>query len=261
MELRAFAERILASPSLEAKLAPPDGPLTDEAPGAPVIRDRPARPLGLAIRTKKTRVAMPRARSLGDPRKRAICLHFFANHELQALELMAFALLAWPAAPGGFRRGVAETLRDEQRHLALYLARMEELGLRFGAIPVTDYFWQQSKWWATPLHYLAALSLGFEGGNLDRAPMYEELFRAAGDERSAALMREVHDDEVHHVRFGVTWLRRLKDPARSDWEVFEEHLRWPLRPSRTRGPVVRRASRLAAGLDEAFLDRLEAAPD
>src|SRR5207248_771837 len=130
------------------------------------------------------RVAMPRATSLASPRKRAICLHFFANHELQALELMAFALLAWPAAPAGFRRGVAETLRDEQRHTALYLARMEELGLRFGEIPVTDYFWAQSKWWRTPLHYVAALSLGFEGGNLDRAPMYEELFRAAGDESS-----------------------------------------------------------------------------
>jgi uncharacterized ferritin-like protein (DUF455 family) len=263
MELRALALRILDTPTLEAKLAPPADPLTDEAPGAPLAWDRPARPPELVIRTKKTRVAMPRAKAstLANPRKRALCLHFFANHELQALELMAYALLAWPDAPRAFRRGVAETLGDEQRHLALYLARMADLGLGFGEVPVTDYFWAQSTWWRTPLDYVAALSLGFEGGNLDRAPIYEDLFRAAGDEPTAALMRRVHDDEVGHVRFGLLWLRRWKDPARTDFEVFAEHLRWPLRPSRTRGPVVRRSSRRAAGLDEDFLDRLEAARD
>jgi uncharacterized ferritin-like protein (DUF455 family) len=249
MELRAFAERILASPAIAAKIAPPDDPPTDEAPGAPVFWERPARPPELAIRTRRTRVAMPKPTSFSDPGKRGLALHFFANHELQALELMAFALLAYPAAPREMRAGLYQTLRDEQRHLALYLERMAALGVRFGCVPVNDYFWGMARHLETPLHYLAALPLALEGGNLDRA---------VGDEESARLMRTIHDDEVHHVRFGVTWLRRLKEPGRSDWEVFAAHLVWPMRPARARGPVVRRASRLLAGMDEDFVARLEA---
>jgi uncharacterized ferritin-like protein (DUF455 family) len=261
MELREFATRVLSTPTLEAKLAPPPPGLTDDAPGEPLFWDRPARPPDLVVRTKRTRVPAPKLGTLRDPRKRGRTLHFFANHELQAIELMAFALLAYPRAPRAFRGGVLATLRDEQRHLALYLARMEALGGRFGELPVSDNFWSKARDMATPLHYVAALSLTFEGGNLDRAPFYEEVFRAAGDEESAALMRTIHDDEVEHVRFGVTWLRRLKDPATSDWDAFERHLVWPLRPSKARGAVVRRASRLAAGLDEDFVARLEASLD
>lgn len=259
MELREFALGILSRPSLEAKLAPLEGELTDDAPGPAVFWETPARPPELQIRTKKTRPRMPSEKALGDPKKRGLALHFFANHELQALEIMAFAILAYPGAPPAFRRGLLGTLRDEQRHLALYLERMAALGVRFGEIPVNDYFWSKTRALATPLHYLATLPLTFEGGNLDRAPRYEALFRAVGDEESAALMRRIFEDEIGHVRFGATWLRRLKDPSRSDFDVFAEHLAWPLRPAKARGPTFCREARLAAGLDPDFVERLERA--
>jgi uncharacterized ferritin-like protein (DUF455 family) len=259
VRLRDFALRILSEPTLEAKLAPPPEPLEDDDPGEPLFWAAPARPESLRVRTRSTRVRLPKPSSLGDPRKRALTLHFFANHELQAIEMMAFALLAYPAAPRGFRAGVLRTLLDEQGHLRLYMDRLEELGMRFGDVPVSDAFWAKTPHLNTPLDYVATLPLTLENGNLDHAPRYEELFRAAGDERSAALMRRIFEDEVAHVRFGLTWLRRLKDPAASDWEAFAEHLAWPLRPSKARGPEFRAAGRVAAGFDPDFIARLERA--
>jgi hypothetical protein len=62
------------------------------------------------------------------------------------------------------------------------------------------------------------------------------------------------------VRFGLEWLRKLKDAGQSDWEAFAGHLRWPMRPSKARGDTFHRESRREAGMDSDFLDRLEHAP-
>jgi hypothetical protein len=38
---------------------------------------------------------------------------------------MALVLLKFPAAPAAFRKGVLQTLKDEQEHTRLYLERMK----------------------------------------------------------------------------------------------------------------------------------------
>ena len=81
-------------------------------------------------------------------------LHFFANHELMAAELMALALLKFPDTPARFRRGVARTLRDEQEHLRLYMERMSASGVAFGRIPVSDFFWRAISPMPTPLDFV-----------------------------------------------------------------------------------------------------------
>jgi hypothetical protein len=49
---------------------------------------------------------MPAAGAFHDPARRAVAHHIMANHELQALEVMAWTLLAFPEAPAAFRRGM-----------------------------------------------------------------------------------------------------------------------------------------------------------
>ena len=56
-------------------------------------------------------------------------------------------------------------------------------------------------------------------------------------------------------------LRRLKPPGVSDWDAFESHLHWPLRPEKARGAVFQREARRAAGLSEEFIERLERSVD
>lgn len=200
---------------------------------------------------------MPHPDTLVDPRRRAIAHHIMANHELQALEVMAFVLRAFPDAPPDFRAGIAQIMADEQRHTRLHVTRLAELGMKFGEIPVNGYFWNKAQEFQTLLGYLAVLPLTFEGRNLDHTLDFEDWFRRAGDEKSANVMRAIHHDEIQHVAFGVRWLRLLKPEGVSDWEAYESALKWPLRPEKSRGKTFHREPRLAAGMSAEFIDRLQ----
>jgi uncharacterized ferritin-like protein (DUF455 family) len=259
VELREVAERILLSEALADKLAEIPPRLTDDRRGSPRRVPAPSRPSDLKFAPRRTAPAMPRAGALCDPKKRAVAHHILANHELQALEVMAFVLLAFPEAPADFRRGLIEIMGDEQRHTRLHVERAGELGLRFGELPVNDYIWAKSQAFASVLDYLAGLPLTFEGRNLDHTIEFEGYFEQAGDPKSAAILRVIHRDEIGHVRFGLEWLRRLKPAEQSDWEAYCAHLHWPLRAEKSIGDELHRAPRLKAGMTEEFIDRLAAA--
>src|SRR5258706_12689923 len=152
MELREFAERVLFATTLGEKLLRPSD-ITDERPGpAFVTPAAPGRPAELQFKvTGEARDSFPGTKNLEQESERGRLLHFFANHELLATELMALVLLRFPEAPAAFRRGVAETLQDEQIHTRLYLERMKDCGMQFGALPVSGYFWRAISRMASPL--------------------------------------------------------------------------------------------------------------
>ena len=257
MELREFAERILLSESLDEKLARVATTWTDKRPGEASRPERPARPTELQFAARRTAPVMPKPGAFKDVRKRAIAHHIMANHELQALEVMAWVLVAFPEAPAEFRRGMIDVMLDEQRHTRLHIVRAAALGLRFGELPVNSYIWQKAQQFESVLDYLAGLPLVFEGANLDHTLEFATLFEQAGDERSAAIMRAIHHDEIHHVAFGLEWLRKLKSPEQSDWEAFQSHLKWPLRAEKARGEIFQREARQAAGMSDEFIEQLE----
>ena len=89
-----------------------------------------------------------------------------ANHELQALEVMAWTVLAFPGAPTEFRQGMAAVMRDEQRHTRMHIERAERLGVSFGDLPVNCYIWKKALQFTSVLDYVAGLPLVFEGANL-----------------------------------------------------------------------------------------------
>ncbi len=254
-EIRDFALSALGAETLSAKLAPAAGELTDEHPGPAYRAARPGRPPDLRIRPGRE-VRVPKIGGMDDPVQRARILHALANHELQAVELFAWALLAFPEAPPGFRRGLLGILGDEQRHTRMYVARLEALGARFGQYPVSGYFWSKTAAIASPLDFVCAMSLTFENANLDHTVDYAEAARRAGDARTAAVIERVHSDEIEHVRFGWRWLQAWKGDA-SAWTAYARHLTWPLRPAKARGRSFHRRGREAAGLDDEFIRRLE----
>ncbi|HVJ82040.1 MAG TPA: DUF455 family protein, partial [Planctomycetia bacterium] len=165
-ELREFAERILETPEFAGKLAPPEGPFVDENPGAPARVDIPSRTADLRFQHGKRGAKMPSDESLGDERCRGAAHHIMANHELQALEAMAWTLLAFPEAPKAFRRGLAQILQEEQEHARWHAERAAELGVPFGSRRVAGYVWRRTTTATTPLEYLACLPLTFEQSNL-----------------------------------------------------------------------------------------------
>jgi len=152
IEIRDVAERVLFGQTLDEKLAVGEfrgtAPkvVTDFSPEAGVsMPELPTRPVELIITPKGVSNAsggasFPKVNRMGETKERAKMLHFLANHELLATELMALVLLKFPNAPEEFRRGVYETMREEQAHTLMYMRRMKECGMEFGELPVNDYF-------------------------------------------------------------------------------------------------------------------------
>ncbi len=255
--MRDFAERLLLGPSLLDKLHAPDS-LSDERPGTAFFgRSEPARAPGLSVASGAD--PFPTDTALADPGARGRALHFFANHELLALELMALALLRFVDAPPAFRRGLAATIRDEQRHLSLYLARMRALGTELGDVPLGGFFWRTVADLDRPEAFVAHMNLTFEQANLDHAHRYAKVFTAVGDEPTAAVMHEVYADEIRHVRLGVHWFRQWY-PDGPLIDAHRESLVPPVTLRRARGRVFDRAGRLAAGLPETYVRAIDNMP-
>jgi uncharacterized ferritin-like protein (DUF455 family) len=206
--------------------------------------------------TGTARGEFPGTRHLEQADERGRLLHFFANHELLATELMALVLLKFPDAPAAFRKGVYETLKDEQEHTRLYMERMKSCGIEFGAIPVSGYFWRAVSGMESPLDYVAGLSLTFEQANLDFARHFSACFAEVGDADSAKLLQKIYRDEIGHVAYGLKWFRRWKNPSESDWEAFCRQLKFPLSPARAKGFSINVEGRRAAGLPLDFIENL-----
>ena len=257
MELREFAERVLFSKTLEEKLEYASS-ITDERPGPAIIApEMPGRPPELRFKHKNTGKAnIPGVHELEQPSERGRLLHFFANHELLATELMALVLLRFPEAPPAFRRGVLQTLQQEQQHTMWYVRRMRDCGISFGALPVSGYFWRSISPMESPLDYLAGLSLTFEQANLDFTRFFSRGFAQVGDAETSRLLERIYQDEIGHVAYGLKWFRKWKDPQQSDWDAFCRQLKFPMSAQRAKGPVFNIDGRLAAGLDRQFVDEL-----
>lgn len=261
MEVREYATSILEADTLRGKLARPPADLTDEDRGDGRAPRTPTRPPGLEIETDPRRKRRtPPIEGMVDPAQRVRILHALANHELQALELFAWALLRFPDTEPGFRRGLLTILVEEQKHFVLYLRRIEALGGSFGQVPLTGWFWSKVDDLGTPLRFVCAMGLTFESANLDHALELAAAARAVGDEETARALDVVHEDEVRHVRFGWTWLRAWKDAGESMTAAWRRHLPSPLGASQARGDAFHRESRDAAGIDdEEFLALLASA--
>jgi len=258
MRAREYAEHIVTSDSLAGKLVPPPE-LDDEAledPGPALRIAAPGRPKDLPI-VPGRRARVPPLAGMRDPQQRARILHALANHELQAIELFAWAVLAFPDTPAAFRRGLLAILADEQRHLALYAERLAAHGVALGDLPVTGHFWNKLDHLAGPCEFVCTMNLTFENANLDFANDYGQAARDAGDDATARALAQVHADEIRHVHFGWVWLRRLTGD-RDPWQAYLDHVRPPLGPARARGARFDRDARRRAGFDEAFIAALEA---
>ena len=254
MLLHDVARGIVEAETLDGKLAPIPAGVLDDMRGPALRIAAPGRPPELRIASART-VRVPPAAGMRDPAQRARILHALGNHELQAVELFAWALLAFPEAPRLFRRGLVAILRDEQRHFRLYQARLEAHGHRFGDFPVTGHFWNHLGQISSPLAFVCIMGLTFENANLDFAQDYARSARAAGDLETAAVLDQVHRDEVRHVRFAWRWLDRWRG-ATPAWDVYRGSMAPPLGPARARGRELCIDSRRAAGLDPAFIARL-----
>ena len=238
--------------SLAAKLAPPAVPGEWEPEIAPVRRlDAPGRPPELHVVSKAGKT-----RGLAAPSGRARALHTFFHHELQAAELMAWAVLAFPETPREFRAGLVRIALDEIRHMHLYAEQIARLGFGIGQFSVRDWFWERVPRCADAVSFVATMGLGVESANLEHTASFAARFREAGDEEGARIQELIGREEVGHVRFGMRWFETLRSPL--EFETWRLALPSPLSPMLMRGKPLHREARRSAGQTDGFLDELEA---
>ena len=197
---------------------------------------------------------LPRPASFSDPRARAKVLHTFWHHELQAAELMCWALLKFNDAEPAFRRGLLGIWRDEVRHMQMYQSQIDRLGCSLGEFPVRDWFWERVVHCDTKLSFVALMGMGLEAANLEHSMRFSAAFRAAGDSEAARVEEQVGLEEVRHVRFATGWFKRWTGAL--DFDSWAMQLPKPLTPLLMRGKCVERELRLRAGMNERFITRL-----
>ena len=252
--VETWAKEFVSSTDLAHKLAPPPVPAAWDSSALPCRLAHPGRPpeLRATARARKS----PGQGALRSPERRAELMHTFLHHELQAAELMAWALLAFPETPRAFRQGLLGILADEVRHMTLYAEHLATLGFSYGSFPVRDWFWERVPRCPSAAHFVALMGMGFEGGNLDHTQRFAERLRLAGDVRGAAIEEQVGEEEIPHVRFAVTWFRRwVPEDSFAAWTAY---LVSPLTPTVMRGAPINRAARLRSGMSERFIDDLGA---
>ena len=271
-EITAFCTRVLCAPDLATKLSSPRSEAKDARPrsgqvtaegtsGDGALPARPARGPGLELGSGAA--PLPRRRALHDPAARALALARFAHHELQAVELFAWAILRWPRVPSALRSGWFGVLQDEQRHAGLYLDRVQALGFRFESFaPHSDYMWRHVSAFDRaedgPAAFVAAMGLTLEQANLDFSALWRDAFEAAGDPASAAVCAEVHRDEIGHVALAARWLRALR-PEPDEVARYEASVPFPLGAARAKGRRFDAEARHRAQLDVAFIEHVRTA--
>lgn len=255
MEIRQFAEQVLYSTDLEQKLFSP-AEFYDTQPGPPApVPKSPGRPKAIPLFHELTPHLAPTPASLASDSARGLALHSFAHHELQALELMALALLRWPTAPAGFRMGLAHIICDEQKHFRLYRTRAQDYGCALGDVGVGHFFWKTVADLHSPVAFLAAMSLTFEQANLDFTRYWSQAFAKVDDPRTVSILQVVYEDEIRHVQHGLTWFERMQGGF--DLKALEDALIFPLSAGRAKGPIFDRRGREKAGFSTEFIDSLE----
>lgn len=254
-----FARQILSGTTLEDKYT--DVPFEWDAWKSFELPHQPGRSGKISFVKEKGK--FPKAQNLNDTRNKAIAIHSFANHELLAIEMMAAAILIYPHKTDEdirFKKGIVTALKDEQKHLALYINRLNELGFEFGDFPLNDFFWRQMEKLPTASHYTAVMALTFEAANLDFAQYYAQVFRDFGDEETARILDLVLVDELSHVSFGAHWLKRWR-LDKNLWDYYRECLPWPMTPARSRGLGFDRELHQKAVQDPHFIQELDSYDD
>lgn len=261
MNVYDLAENILFGGNLEDKLCHAKLSEVDyskkEQPKSLVLPDLPIRSTQIKISAEQAK--FPRRASFHLDEKKAMALHFFANHELLAIEMMAAAILFYDFKTDDervrFQKGLVKTIQDEQKHLKLYTSRMKEWKLSLGDLPLNDFFWNYMSSLKTPAMFYAAMALTFESANLDFAKYYSICFKEVDDDKTSQIMQTVYEDEISHVALGAKWLNLWRQD-KDLWSYYCESLPELLTPNRAKGINYQASYRVEAGLDPHFCQKL-----
>jgi uncharacterized ferritin-like protein (DUF455 family) len=235
--------------STEASSAWHAGELSLEWPAEPAAPDASARP-------QRPRLVPPRdvpRRRLNSRTGRAAFVHALAHIEFNAIGLAWDCTARFRGLPRAFYDDWVAVASDETRHFKMLRARLRELNADYGDFDAHGGLWEMAAKTAHDL--LARMALVprvLEARALDVTPAMIVRLRAVGDERTAAILEVILEEEVVHVAAGSRWFRyeceRRGLPLETTFRELVARY-WTGPPP----PMLNRAYRLRAGFSEAEL--------
>eukprot|EP00892_Ulva_mutabilis_P007691 jgi/Ulvmu1/5294/UM022_0088.1 len=151
------------------------------------------------------------------PKQTDLPLAVYMLHQLAHIELNAINL-AWDTVarfshlnlPTAFYMDLARVADDEGRHFSWCVQRIRELGHDYGAMPAHDLLWEGCRASAADVSArLAIVPMSQEARGLDAGPRLVGRLVGMGDNRTAAIVRRISEEERSHVAVGVLWFRRI----------------------------------------------------
>jgi uncharacterized ferritin-like protein (DUF455 family) len=227
------------------------GSLTaSKSPQTIAVPGRPAKPeLVHPSRVKR--------RKLTTPLGQAAFLHALVHIEFNAINLAWDAVYRFRNLPVDFYSDWISVAEDEALHFQLLSTRLQETGHAYGDFPAHNGLWEMAcKTADDVLLRMALVPRVLEARGLDVTPAMIERLRQAGDERSAAILGRILDDEIGHVLAGSRWFhhvcrQRELDPVLTFAELLRMHL-----PGHNTMPLNTPARR-QAGFSQEELDMLD----
>jgi uncharacterized ferritin-like protein (DUF455 family) len=196
---------------------------------------------------------MPKRGKGGSERGRIALWHALAHIEFVAIDLALDMAGRFGAAMGtGFVDDFLKVAADEAMHFALIDRHLATMGSHYGALPAHSGLWDAARETAHDVAArLAVVPMVLEARGLDVTPATLDRVRAQGDERGAAILERILDDEIAHVRFGSTHFIALAesrgDSAEMLWKTLvARHFRGAVKPP------FNDSARLSAGLPRTF---------
>jgi len=193
----------------------------------------PAEPIAIPGRPEKPELVHPsgvKRRKLTTPRGQAAFLHALVHIEFNAINLAWDAVYRFRDLPVDFYSDWISVAEDEALHFQLLSRRLQETGHAYGDFPAHNGLWEMACKTANDvLLRMALVPRVLEARGLDVTPGMIARLQQAGDDRSAAILGRILEDEIGHVLAGSRWFRyicrqRKLDPAKTFADLLRQHL-------------------------------------
>jgi uncharacterized ferritin-like protein (DUF455 family) len=196
-------------------------------------------------------------RKLTTPLGQAAFLHALVHIEFNAINLAWDAVYRFRNLPVDFYSDWISVAEDEALHYQLLSRRLQDTGHAYGDFPAHNGLWEMAcKTADDVLLRMALVPRVLEARGLDVTPTMIERLQQAGDERSAAILGRILDDEIGHVLAGSHWFhhvcrQRELEPVKTFADLLRMHL-----PGHNTMPL-NISARRQAGFSQEELDMLD----
>lgn len=136
-------------------------------------------------------------------------LHRQMHEEVNGLEIAARNITDFPDADWNLRMAIARQCWDEARHVDMFRRMFERRGGTVGEYPVLCFEFRILTRIPTLIGRLTVQNRSFEAAGIQAIREGLEAVTAAGETDLVELFDTQLPDEIQHVRYANTWIKRL----------------------------------------------------